>query len=54
MGLDNECLLCSLNYQYENKMAGFVGYQCSVGKAVQGYVGKFFVTLAVAVCQQEK
>ena len=35
-------------------MAGFVEYQGLVGQAVQGYVGKFFVTLAVDVCQQEQ
>ena len=38
----------------QNKMSGFVEYQCSVGQGVQGYVGKFCVTLAVVVCQQEK
>ena len=29
----------SLEPTYENKMAGFVEYQCSVGQGVQGYVG---------------
>ena len=27
-------------YSYENKMAGFVEYQCSVGEGVQVYVRK--------------
>ena len=40
MGVDNECLLCSRTYSYENKMAGFVEYQCSVGEGVQVYVRK--------------
>ena len=41
MGVDNECLLCSwAYYKYENKMAGFVEYQYSVGRGVQGYAGK--------------
>jgi len=29
-------------------------YQFSVRQGVQGYKGKFFVTLAVVVCQQDK
>ena len=33
---------------------GFVECQCSVRQGMQGYEGKFFVTLAVVVCQQEK
>ena len=40
MGVDNECLLCSSTYSYENNMAGFVEYQCSVGEGVQVYVRK--------------
>ena len=35
-------------------MEGFVEYKGSVGQDVQGYVEKFFVTLAVDVCQQEQ
>ena len=40
MGIDNEWLLCSWTYLYENKMAGFVEYQGSVEEGVQVYVRK--------------
>ena len=44
----------SMKTLYENKMAGFVEYRCSVEQGVQGYVGNCFVTLAVVICLQEK
>ena len=33
-------MLLNLLYSYENKMAGFVEYQCSVREGVQVYVRK--------------